>query len=259
MKENGARESVGIKKYDNHLTAPTLIIQEGQRINNKIAFPNVYHILQCLTTKNAKDSFDLERYEVMGDCYLKLIVVMKIYLKFTNTNEGNMAELKSQRVSNKYLFKLAHSKQLYEYISYINFQPKVNWIGPNYNTFVDDNIKDKDNCQNFYHEMSDKTLADCVEALIGCYLIHSGQDGAKAIIQWLDFKISNQEGPADFLKFDLTLPKPAYNAVHDKTTLSRYIKFAEKFNYKFNDIMYLYQAFTHPSCTKNRCTASYQK
>jgi len=99
MKENGARESVGIKKYDNHLTAPTLIIQEGQRINNKIAFPNVYHILQCLTTKNAKDSFDLERYEVMGDCYLKLIVVMKIYLKFTNTNEGNMAELKSQRVS----------------------------------------------------------------------------------------------------------------------------------------------------------------
>jgi len=212
-----------------------------------------------LTTKNPNDSFDLERYEVIGDSYLKLIVVMKIYSEFTKTNEGNMAELKSHRVSNKYLFKLAYEKKLQDYINYMNFQPKVNWIGPNFKASVDnENIENKSR-HNLFHEMSDKTLADCVEALIGCYLIHGGQIEAKSIIHWLEFKISNKEGPADFLIYDSTLHNPVVSPVRDNIDLSRFEKFSQKFNYKFHNIMHLYEAFTHPSCTQNRSTSSYQR
>ena len=66
-------------------------------------------------------------------------------------------ELKSQRVSNKYLYKLANEKRLYEYINTVNFQPRVNWVSPNY--------KSRESSQ--INRLSDKTLADCVEALIG--------------------------------------------------------------------------------------------
>ena len=97
--------------------APPLLIKENQLNETEVYFPNAYHILQCLTTKKANDNFDLERYEILGDCFLKFMVVMKIYSMFPNTNEGNMAELKSQRVSNKYLFKLAKKKRLNEFIN----------------------------------------------------------------------------------------------------------------------------------------------
>jgi dsRNA-specific ribonuclease len=109
--------------------APPLLIKECD-FEKQINFPNVYHIFQCLTTKSAHEQFDFERYEIMGDCFLKLTVVMKIYLQFTNTNEGNMAELKSHRVSNKYLYKLARNKNLNEFINSENFKPKINWILP---------------------------------------------------------------------------------------------------------------------------------
>lgn len=226
---------------------PELLIKET---NTNGTFPNVYHVLQSLTSKNAHDSFDFERYEIMGDCFLKLVTVMKIYLQFTNTSEGNMAGLKSQRVSNKYLYKLAVSKNLNDYIISENFQPKVNWIVPNQlNT----------NDERFKFTLSDKSLADCVEALIGCYLIHSGSEYAKAFIQWLGFKISDQEGSAD-LVMKQKFPDPLLAPLPDSFDMTRFKNFEKTIlKYEFKNIVYLYQAFTHPSYTRNRYTASYQK
>ena len=92
------------------LEPPELLINDLNPNEKEYDFPSTYDILQCLTLKSAIDNFDLERYEILGDCFLKLIVVLKIYQRFSNTNEGNMATLKSCRVSNKYLFKLAQKK-----------------------------------------------------------------------------------------------------------------------------------------------------
>lgn len=148
----------------NKTLVPPLLIKENNHCQSIDYFPNVYHILQCLTTKSAHSSFDLERYEMIGDCFLKLMVVMSIYTQFTNTNEGNMANLKSQRVSNKYLFKLAKEKYLHQYITTETFQPKINWILPNEKT-PDTLNQTKE--EKFKFKVSDKTLADTIEALIG--------------------------------------------------------------------------------------------
>ena len=236
--------------YEDKTKPPELLIKEDNLKESLLNFPNVYHILQSLTSKSAHDNFDFERYEIMGDCFLKLVTVMKIYLQFTNTSEGNIACLKSQRVSNKYLYKLAVSKNLNDYIISENFQPKVNWIIPN-QLYTGDEI--------FKFNLSDKSLADCVEALIGCYLIHSGPNSARAFIQWLDFKVSDQEGKADLIITE-KLPEPLLAPLPDSFNMSNYEFFAKTIlNYEFKNIVYLYQAFTHPSYTKNRYTASYQK
>ena len=232
------------------LVAPPLLIKDNNELNVVNSFPNVYHILQCLTSKSANDNFDFERYEIIGDCFLKLTVVMKIYLQFTHTNEGNMAELKSQRVSNRYLFKLATAQRLHEFVNTVNFQPKVNWILPNQKTV--------DNDERFTFKLADKSLADCVEALLGCYLIHCGPIGATQFMQWLGFKISNTQTTADLNK-ECELPSPLLAPIPTLIDMNVYHTFARTLNYTFNNIVYLYQAFTHPSYSKNRYTASYQK
>ena len=237
----------------NELIAPPLLIKDNNELNAEKSFPNVYHILQCLTSKSANDNFDFERYEIIGDCFLKLTVVMKIYLQFTNTNEGNMAELKSQRVSNRYLFKLAAAQRLHEFVNTINFQPKVNWMLPNLNSVMK---VEKD--ERFRFKLADKSLADCVEALLGCYLIHCGPVGASQFMQWLGFKISNTQ-TADDLNREYELPNPLFTPIPASIDMNVYVTFANTLNYTFNNIVYLYQAFTHPSYSKNRYTASYQK
>jgi endoribonuclease Dicer len=113
-------------------------------------------------------------------------------------------------------------------------------------------------------KLSDKSLADCVEALIGCYLIHFGPDGAKLFLSWLGFKISDTEKcNTTFLSTDETknmLPDPLLAIMPDTIDMSPLVHFSKNIlNYTFRNIVYLYQAFTHPSYTKNRYTASYQK
>ena len=175
---------------------------------------------------------------------------MKIYIDFFKTNEGKMAELKSMRASNKYLYKLSIRKNL----------PK----------FVISNIFDQ-NCtevlfglQDNYDKLqiADKSLADCVEALIGVYLISLGQNAAKSFINWLDFIISEQNEKNNFLN-KIELPNPLIGSQNTEFIQhkSHYLRsFEEKIiNYKFNNIVYLYQAFTHPSDFKNKYTSSYQK
>lgn len=233
------------------LITPPLLIKEK---TDTFVFPNAFNVLQCLTLKSACDNFDLERYEVLGDCFLKLIVVMKIYVDFSNTSEGKMVSLKSARVSNNYLYKLAVKKNLNEYIVWQSFMPESTWIPPNLDKtkFLEDSI--------YKTKLADKSLADCVEALIGLYLIYLGSNAAKAFIEWLDFRISDKLGKANFTQ-EYNLPNPAlvYDENHLELLSSRYSEFEQSIGYEFKNKFYILQAFTHPSDLNNRYTSSYEK
>jgi dsRNA-specific ribonuclease len=200
-------------------SVPMLLIKSEKLIESKeYDFPTTYAVLQCLTLKSAHDNFDLERYEILGDCFLKLHIILRIYLMFPSTNEGNMADLKSYRASNSYLFKLATLKMFHKYIISIDFQPKVNWILPNLKKTLDD--------ERFKFILSDKSFADSVEALIGCYLFHLGLNGAQSFIRWLDLKISNRLDTCDFSE-NITLPKPLLvKELPDSVNLCEFERFA---------------------------------
>ena len=128
------------------------------------------------------------------------------------------------------------------------------------------------------HSIPDKSIADCVEALIGGYLIACGPKGALVFMKWLglDLLSNNTDKTPRECEIDKTeehpstleiFPMPPTPLLDDSNEakvqleflLNGYEKFEELIGYKFNDRSYLLQAFTHASYYPNRLTDCYQR
>ena len=68
--------------------------------------PTPDEILQTLTLSKASDGFNLERLEMLGDCFLKYAVTVYLYCVFDGQHEGQLSYLRSKKVSNKNLYRL---------------------------------------------------------------------------------------------------------------------------------------------------------
>ncbi|XP_046742066.1 endoribonuclease Dcr-1 isoform X3 [Diprion similis] len=145
------------------------------------------------------------------------------------------------------------------------------------------------------HSIPDKSVADCVEALIGAYLIACGPRGAFLFMAWLGIHvlpfqkvsvISTNEpldrppGSSSYVKEinengetcwtqirygNLDEPQcPLLRHVPDpekelSLMLDGYNDLEERMGYKFRDPSYLLQAFTHASYQPNKLTDCYQR
>ncbi|XP_072751991.1 endoribonuclease Dicer [Anoplolepis gracilipes] len=103
--------------------------------------------------------------------------------------------------------------------------------------------------------LSDKTIADSVEALIGVYLESNGIKGAVELLKWFgilpDVKI-------DELLYD-NPPDPLIGSGNPNTYMPWACDMETKIGYKFNNRAFLLQAFTHPSYMPNGITECYQR
>lgn len=141
------------------------------------------------------------------------------------------------------------------------------------------------------HSIPDKSIADCVESLIGAYLISCGTKSALLFMKWLGLKVmSDNVDDLNQASNDLRwhwLPKiesplvlseniENYSQLNEqdresylirkKSELDRlyYGSNLDKFekeilHYEFNDRSYLIQAFTHNSYYDNKITDCYQR
>jgi endoribonuclease Dicer len=135
------------------------------------------------------------------------------------------------------------------------------------------------------HSIPDKSIADCVEALIGAYLIDCGARGALLFMAWLGIRVlpvikvnAMQEripGSTKPYSEDGELKQTIYGhwiapkspLLHcipsAKDTLELLLDGFEQFEteleYKFQDRSYLLQAMTHASYSPNRITDCYQR
>ncbi|XP_066967294.1 endoribonuclease Dcr-1-like [Macrobrachium rosenbergii] len=121
------------------------------------------------------------------------------------------------------------------------------------------------------HSIPDKSIADCVEALIGAYLTTCGPRGALLFMSWLGikvlpYKIEKGSASEEIIYGHLDPPQsPLHHCPVVETEkqlellLSGYKVFEEKIGYHFRDRSYLLQAFTHASYYKNRLTDCYQR
>ncbi|KAI5731860.1 hypothetical protein M8J77_017466 [Diaphorina citri] len=117
------------------------------------------------------------------------------------------------------------------------------------------------------HSIPDKSIADCVEALIGAYLIECGPRGALLFMSWLGLKVippvTNPE--SKHLSGILQCPPSPLNKHIDNAQtyldvlLDGFDKFEESINYRFKDKSYLLQAMTHASYFLNTLTDCYQR
>ncbi|XP_006632316.1 endoribonuclease Dicer [Lepisosteus oculatus] len=131
--------------------------------------------------------------------------------------------------------------------------------------------------------IADKSIADCVEALLGCYLTSCGERAAQLFLCSLGLKvlpvekkacrdISNTSLQAELGK-DHTKdveygwlkipPRCMFDHPDAERTLNHLISgfenFEEKINYTFHNKAYLLQAFTHASYHYNTITDCYQR
>lgn len=127
------------------------------------------------------------------------------------------------------------------------------------------------------HSIPNKSIADCVEALIGAYLVSAGSQGAIKFMDWLGLKVlpknlkceirgeKCQEKWLSVPKSPLILASTEQerdsvmaklNEIYYKNQLNQFEKLL---GYRFKDRAYLVQAFTHNSYYENNVTDCYQR
>ncbi|OWF53355.1 endoribonuclease Dicer-like [Mizuhopecten yessoensis] len=138
-------------------------------------------------------------------------------------------------------------------------------------------------CLQTLHSIPDKSIADCVESLIGCYLTSCGKKAALRFMFSLGLKVlppraatvgdkpdeetstSSQEEHQIVSSYGYQCPpSPLLSNTNDNRRLMEHLligyeSFEEKIGYKFRDRAYLLQAFTHASYHYNNITDCYQR
>uniref|UniRef100_A0A8C1SPD8 ribonuclease III n=1 Tax=Cyprinus carpio TaxID=7962 RepID=A0A8C1SPD8_CYPCA len=117
--------------------------------------------------------------------------------------------------------------------------------------------------------IADKSIADCVEALLGCYLTSCGERAAQLFLCSLGLKVLPMEkqssgGSAELQYGWLKIPpRCMFDHPDAERTLNHLISgfenFEKKINYTFQNKAYLLQAFTHASYHYNTITDCYQR
>lgn len=87
-------------------------------------------IIKALTTKNSSDTFDLERYELLGDAFLKFSVSLFLVKKHKDWHEGHLTAVKGQLVSNRNLLYCAMLHKIPGMMKIHKFDPKNDWEPP---------------------------------------------------------------------------------------------------------------------------------
>ncbi|KAF3844364.1 hypothetical protein F7725_007527 [Dissostichus mawsoni] len=119
--------------------------------------------------------------------------------------------------------------------------------------------------------IADKSIADCVEALLGCYLTSCGERAAQMFLCSLGLKVlpmdrgaltgavvlSGQTNTLDLNYGWLKIPPRSQGTLTH--LISGFENFERKINYTFQNKTYLLQAFTHASYHYNTITDCYQR
>lgn len=124
-----------------------------------------------------------------------------------------------------------------------------------------------------HHCLPDKSIADCMEALIGCYLTSCDKMAALRLMSWMGLKVLPEKKHDNGENIKLTdakynclpcPPSPFLKLCAEADTilehlLDGYESFETKIGYTFSDRSYLLQAFTHASYHFNTVTDCYQR
>ncbi|CAG9816847.1 unnamed protein product [Phaedon cochleariae] len=113
------------------------------------------------------------------------------------------------------------------------------------------------------HSIPDKSIADCVEAVIGAYLIECGPRGALLFMAWLGIRVLPKLEDGSYEEVQMPKSPLLRHAPNAEAELNRlldgYDEFERIIGYRFKDRSYLLQALTHASYSPNQLTDCYQR
>ncbi|XP_042377592.1 endoribonuclease Dicer homolog 4-like isoform X1 [Zingiber officinale] len=219
-------------------------------------------ILEALTTEKCSEGFSLERFEVLGDSFLKYAVARQSFLSYEALDEGQLTRRRSGVVNNSNLYELAIAQNLQGYIHDDSFDPSQffalgrpckHFCNTDTESIIHPRGKINENggdercnikCTKSHQWLQKKTIADVVEALIGAFLVESGFKAAIAFLRWIgipvDYDISNFYRVCDSSNNNLSLMSNI-NVKGLEGELG--------YNFRFKGL--LLEAFVHPSYSKH--------
>ncbi|KAG6677776.1 endoribonuclease Dicer homolog 3a isoform X1 [Carya illinoinensis] len=230
-------------------------------------------ILEALTTLRCCENFSMERLELLGDSVLKYAVSCYLFLNYPEKHEGQLTARRSWAVCNATLHKLGTAHKLQGYIRDSAFDPR-RWVAPGQCSLrpvpckcgvdtlevpLDGKFQTKDPkivvgkcCDRGHRWMGSKTIADCVEALIGAYYFGGGLVAAVHIMKWLG--IDAELDPSLVAQAITTASLRSYvPKTNEIATLE------SKLQYKFSVKGLLQEAITHATEQEQGVSYCYQR
>ncbi|KAG0238750.1 Dicer-like protein 1 [Actinomortierella wolfii] len=198
-------------------------------------------MLTALTTPSANMAMQYERLELLGDSFLKFSCTIRLYIVNPAKDEGQLHASRIQIVSNHALLQHALQLEIHNHVASIPFHRKA-WRPVGFS--ADGETWEEFAAKNFKHTLSNKTLADIVEATLGAAFLTGGTElglkAAKALLvpfpefeHWWSFSQVHQ-------------PPALHESLIERNRVN--IEGAEAtLGYKFKNPMYFLEAMTHAS------------
>lgn len=120
-------------------------------------------LLRALTLSNTRPSWNYEQLEFFGDCILKLCSTLDVFCHSSRHDEGTMTTERMRLIENEHLCRVAKRWQIAEHVFGHGPVPK-HWRPFGIETDLRERTL----------RLSDKTLADLVEALLGAAWLCKG-------------------------------------------------------------------------------------
>ena len=240
--------------------------------------PSFSSVVEALTLQGVQDQFNMERLELLGDAFLKMVSTVYLHSKLPNTAMvSTITNRRSTMISNTRLYYLAKKKNIPNKMKATVFKARNTWLPPGFK-LNDDKRGEPEYDQIASQMIADKRVADCVEALVGAYILSGGIVAGFRFLEWLGF-FKEQHSSVSTTTSSTSLPSNPLDILLTSSVLGDYLKprtpkrrpaddgvekklFAglQKFDnlWRFRDKYFLVEAMTHISYTYNRVTDSYQ-
>ncbi|KAG0287620.1 Dicer-like protein 1 [Linnemannia gamsii] len=144
----------------------TLLVCEARALHG-LGQIRMDHLQEAFTTSSSNRDYQYERLELLGDSFLKFSSTIRLYIVNPAKDEGQLHASRIRIISNRALLGHATDLELYRYISSTPFHRK-SWRPPHFT--VDTN--EWESVQQ--HKLSNKTLADVIEASLGAAFLSGG-------------------------------------------------------------------------------------
>lgn len=132
IQQNSSNEN--IKKFINHIetkfkSSSKKAIKDSEKrekisllfLDSNNSCVQQKDLIKVITTSNSGDVFDMERYETLGDAFLKFIVSLFLFKKHEKWHEGHLTALKGRLVSNRTLYYVGINYGLQRYLKTSKF------------------------------------------------------------------------------------------------------------------------------------------
>ncbi|KAG0042835.1 Dicer-like protein 1 [Gryganskiella cystojenkinii] len=194
----------------------------------------------ALTTSSANRDFQYERLELLGDSFLKFSSTIRLYIVNPAKDEGQLHGNRIRIISNKALLGLSKELELYRYACSTPFHRK-SWRPTRF--VVDGNEWQQEQ----EHKLSNKTLADLMEAIMGAAYLSGGVAAALSAAKALRIPFDEFESWTTFNEVYLRDRALDSTMVPSPQQMMDLQEVEKTIGYKFKRPELFFEAMTHAS------------